>query len=155
MVKRRGVAITDHFEDLEDRRIERSNRNQLLDIISIAICAVICGANSWVYVEMLGRSKEEWFVTFLKLPNGTPPTTPPPSRGQALRRCVFPAGPGAVSTVLHAVDPGSGGPYALGGVSHRRQDGAPFPWQRVRRRGYPSGHRLGLGQHPYSGASEG
>ena len=48
MVKRWGVSIMDHFEDLEDRRIERSNRNQLLDIISIAICAVICGANSWV-----------------------------------------------------------------------------------------------------------
>ena len=48
MVKGRGVSIMDHFEDLEDRRIERSNRNRLLDIISIAICAVICSADSWV-----------------------------------------------------------------------------------------------------------
>ena len=46
MVKRPGVSITDHFEDLEDPRIERSKRHQLLDNISIAICAVICGADS-------------------------------------------------------------------------------------------------------------
>ena len=45
---------------------------QLLDIITIAICAVICGADSWVYVELFGKSKEEWFRSFLDLPNGIP-----------------------------------------------------------------------------------
>ena len=44
----------------------------MLDIVAIAICAVICGADSWVYVEMFGKSKEEWFRTFLDLPNGIP-----------------------------------------------------------------------------------
>ena len=44
----------------------------MLDIVAIAICAVICGADSRVYVEMFGRSKEEWFPTFLDLPNGIP-----------------------------------------------------------------------------------
>ena len=62
----------DYFRDLEDPRIERSKRHQLLDIVAIAICAVICGADSWVYVEMFGKSKEEWFRTFLDLPNGIP-----------------------------------------------------------------------------------
>ncbi len=38
----------DPFRDLEDPRMERSKRHQLLDIIDIAICAVICGADSWV-----------------------------------------------------------------------------------------------------------
>ena len=47
-------------------------RHQLLDIITIAICAVICGADSWVHVEMFGKSKEEWFRTFLELGNGIP-----------------------------------------------------------------------------------
>ena len=42
-------------------RIERSKRHGLLDIITIAICGVICGADSWVFVEMFGKSKEEWF----------------------------------------------------------------------------------------------
>ena len=68
----RGTTIIDYFEDLADPRIDRSKRHQLLDIISIAICAVICGADSWVHVELFGKSKEEWFRTFLELPHGIP-----------------------------------------------------------------------------------
>ena len=64
--------IMDYFRDLEDPRIERCKRHQLMDIITIAICASICGADSWVHVELFGRSKEEWFLTFLDLPNGIP-----------------------------------------------------------------------------------
>ena len=56
----------------KDPRIERSKQHGLLDILAIAICAVICGADSWVYVEMFGKSKEEWFRSFLDLPNGIP-----------------------------------------------------------------------------------
>ena len=56
---------------LEDPRIDRCKRHQLLDI-AIAICAVICGADSWVYVELFGKSKLEWFQTFLELPHGIP-----------------------------------------------------------------------------------
>ena len=40
---------------------------RLPDIITIAICAVICGADSWVYVEMFGKSKEEWFCSFMSI----------------------------------------------------------------------------------------
>ena len=72
MVRGQGVSIVKHFRDLEDPRIERSRRHQLLDIVAIAICAVICGADSWVYLEMFCRSKEEWFRAFLDLPNGIP-----------------------------------------------------------------------------------
>ena len=72
MEKGRGASVMDHFQDLEDPRIERSKRHGLLDILTIAICAVICGADSWVYVEMFGKSKEEWFRSFLDLPNGIP-----------------------------------------------------------------------------------
>ena len=71
-MKGQGAPVMDHFRDLEDPRIERSKRHQLLDIVAIAICAVICGTDSWVYVELLGKSKEEWFRTFLDLPNGIP-----------------------------------------------------------------------------------
>jgi predicted transposase YbfD/YdcC len=44
----------------------------LLDIITIARCAVICGADSWVEVETFGRAKHEWLRTFLALPGGIP-----------------------------------------------------------------------------------
>lgn len=62
----------DLFQDLEGPRTERSKRHQLLDSITIAICAVIWGSDSWVYVEMYAKSKEEWFRTFLDLPCGIP-----------------------------------------------------------------------------------
>ncbi len=67
-----GASIMECFEALEDPRIERCKRHQLLDIIAIALCAVICGADSWVHVELFGKSKEQWLRTFLELPNGIP-----------------------------------------------------------------------------------
>ena len=67
-----GANIATYFGDLKDPRIERSKEHQLLDILVIAICAVICGANDWEAVAEYGRSKEEWFKTFLELPNGIP-----------------------------------------------------------------------------------
>ena len=72
MVGQEGASILDCFATLEDPRIERSKRHKLLDIIAIAICATICGADSWVHIEMFGRSKEGWFRTFLELPGGIP-----------------------------------------------------------------------------------
>ena len=68
----RKKTLVEYFENLEDPRVERGKRHSLPDIITIAICAVICGTDSWVYVEMFGKSKEEWFRTFLDLPNGVP-----------------------------------------------------------------------------------
>lgn len=65
-------TIGKHFGDLEDPRIERTRRHELLDILTIAICGVICGADSWVDVELFGKSKREWLAKFLKLPNGIP-----------------------------------------------------------------------------------
>ena len=72
MAKGKGGSIMECFGRLEDPRIGRCKRHQLLDIITIAICAVICGADSWVHAEMFGRSKEDWFLTFLDLPQGIP-----------------------------------------------------------------------------------
>ena len=72
MEKGMGGWIMECFGGLEDPRIDRCKRHQLLDIITIAICAVICGADSWVHVEMFGKNKEDWFRTFLDLPHGIP-----------------------------------------------------------------------------------
>lgn len=65
------ASITKHFSDLDDPR--SSNRWHLLfDIIVIAICAAICGADSWTDVELFGKSKYKWFKQSLKLPHGIP-----------------------------------------------------------------------------------
>jgi predicted transposase YbfD/YdcC len=66
------ITITDHFAQMEDPRVERTKRHKLIDILSIAICAVICGADSWVAIELYGCTKYEWLETFLELPNGIP-----------------------------------------------------------------------------------
>jgi predicted transposase YbfD/YdcC len=65
-------SLVRHFQALEDPRLERSRLHNLLDIVAITICAVICGANSWVDVEKYGEAKQDWLRRFLKLPNGIP-----------------------------------------------------------------------------------
>jgi len=65
------ATITEHFSNLEDPR-ESNRRHLLFDIVVIAICAAICGADAWVDVELFGKSKYQWFKRFLKLPHGIP-----------------------------------------------------------------------------------
>jgi predicted transposase YbfD/YdcC len=60
------------FSELEDPRMDRTKRHTLPDILAIAICATICGADDWSKMELFGRCKEKWFRTFLDLPNGIP-----------------------------------------------------------------------------------
>ena len=72
MDQRPDTSITRYFADLPDSRVDRQKRHQLTDMLSIAICAVICGADGWVEIELLGQSKIDWFKTFLSLPNDIP-----------------------------------------------------------------------------------
>jgi DDE_Tnp_1-associated len=58
MPQRRPASIVDHFGEVEDPRIERQKQHQLLDVIVIAICAVLCGADDWVAIETFGQAKE-------------------------------------------------------------------------------------------------
>src|SRR3954447_10285683 len=66
------LSIAHHFADLTDPRIDRSRLHELLDIIAIAICAVVAGADSWDDIEDFGNAKVGWLKTFLALPNGIP-----------------------------------------------------------------------------------
>ena len=60
------------FRDLPDPRSNRNQRHKLFDIFSIAICAILCGANDWVKVASFAQRKKQWLETFLELPNGVP-----------------------------------------------------------------------------------
>lgn len=64
-------TITEHFSKLDDPR-RYNRRHLLLDIIVIAICAAVCGADNWVDVENFGKAKYGWFKQFLELPHGIP-----------------------------------------------------------------------------------
>jgi len=72
MPKKPLEAIEEHFSKVTDPRVNRTKEHKLIDIIAIAICAVICGAEGWVDVELYGKSKQPWLNTFLELPNGIP-----------------------------------------------------------------------------------
>jgi predicted transposase YbfD/YdcC len=72
MEERITGAIEQHFRDLEDPRMDRTKLHKLVDILVIAICAVIAGADNWEDVEEFGQARLEWFTTFLELPNGIP-----------------------------------------------------------------------------------
>lgn len=63
-----------HFADLPDPRRAQGKRHRLSDMIVVAVCAVICCADSWSDVADFGRAKLKWFRTFLDLPHGIPCT---------------------------------------------------------------------------------
>lgn len=64
--------ITHHFLTVTDPRIERTKAHKLIDIIMIAICAVLAGCDSWVEIEDFGHDRKAWLGKFLELPNGIP-----------------------------------------------------------------------------------
>ena len=72
MESAQATSLISIFSELKDPRIDRTKRHSLIDIITITICAVAPGADSWVDVELFGKSKKEWLSGFLELPNGIP-----------------------------------------------------------------------------------
>lgn len=67
-----AASIREHFGDLPDPRRPQGVRHRLCDLITIAVCAVICAADTWADVADFGRAKAAWFATFMDLPHGTP-----------------------------------------------------------------------------------
>ncbi|SRR5579871_499143 len=66
------TSVVRHFGGLQDPRSTRCRLHNLCDLIAVALCAVICGAESWEDVAEYGRQKEAWLRTFLRLSNGIP-----------------------------------------------------------------------------------
>lgn len=66
------VDLIDFLEAIDDPRIDRHKKHDLIDILVIAICAAICGAKNWVEIETFGNAKLDWFSNFLKLEHGIP-----------------------------------------------------------------------------------
>ena len=66
------AVIREHFQGLTDPRKGRAQRHNLLDIIALTICAVICRADHGVEIAEFGQAKADWLRGFLSLPNGIP-----------------------------------------------------------------------------------
>jgi predicted transposase YbfD/YdcC len=64
--------MTESFAELTDPRVERTQWHELIDIVVIALCGVICGCNSWEDLPKYGRAKRDWLRRYLQLTNGVP-----------------------------------------------------------------------------------
>lgn len=65
-------SVAEFFSEVPDPRGRHGRRHLLSDMMAIAICAVVCGAEGWVDVEVFAKAKEKWFKSFLELPHGIP-----------------------------------------------------------------------------------
>lgn len=65
-------TLVSHFAIIQDPRVTERTNHKLIDIMVIAICGMICGADDWVSIEAFGKAKYDWFKKFLELPGGIP-----------------------------------------------------------------------------------
>jgi predicted transposase YbfD/YdcC len=72
VMSQRLTAVFSTFEDLTDPRIERTRRHELFDLLVVALCGTIAGADSWADVERFGNERLDWLRTFLRLEHGIP-----------------------------------------------------------------------------------
>lgn len=68
----KNCSLIDHFKGIEDPRVDRMKLHKLIDIIVIALCAMIAGCDTCDEFEIFGNSHFDWLKTFLELPNGIP-----------------------------------------------------------------------------------
>jgi len=66
------VSIKRYFRKLKDPRVRRRRRHLLMDLIVMAICAVICDCDNWEDIGLFVQKRATWFKRFLSLPNGVP-----------------------------------------------------------------------------------
>jgi predicted transposase YbfD/YdcC len=71
-MSQRLVAVFSPFEELTDPRIERTRHHNLFEVLVVALCGTISGADSWTDVERFGEDRLDWLRTFLRLENGIP-----------------------------------------------------------------------------------
>lgn len=65
-------ALAEYFARVPDPRMERTRLHPLSSILLLSLCAIICGADSFVEIEVIAKAKERWLKSFLDLPNGIP-----------------------------------------------------------------------------------
>ena len=65
-------SLIEYFSKLEDPRVDRNKKHELIDVIVLCVCAVVSGAEGWSDIENFGRTKLEWLRRYVPLANGIP-----------------------------------------------------------------------------------
>lgn len=71
-MSQRLIAVFTPFENLTDPRVERTRVHDLFELVAVALCGTIAGADSWADIERFGNARLSWLRTFLKLEGGIP-----------------------------------------------------------------------------------
>jgi hypothetical protein len=104
--KKTEPTLMECLEEVPDPRVERCRRHKLIDILFIALCAIMCGAESFTEMEDFGEAKEAWLRQFSELPNGIPS---PDTFRRVLGRLNPQAVPACVLRWVRGVVPMTGG----------------------------------------------
>ena len=64
------MSLLQHLQCVPDPRVQRTRRHDLIDLLAIALCATVGGADNWVEVAQFGQAHHNWFARFLRLPSG-------------------------------------------------------------------------------------
>jgi len=65
-------SLLDYIEQLPDPRQAKKCRHLFSEVVFMALCGILCGADDWNSIELYARTREEWFRRYLKLPGGIP-----------------------------------------------------------------------------------
>src|SRR5829696_8401277 len=140
-------SLWDYFSDLPDPRRSQGRRHKLRDILAVALCAVLCGADDFTEIEAFGETREAWLRQFLELPHCIP-------SHDTFGRVFAALDPTSLRALLHVVGARGGrverGCHRL----NRRQDGAPLLRRGAGLPGHQVGKRLGAGAAADLGAGE-
>lgn len=66
------VSIKQHFRKLKDPRVKKRSKHLLINVVVIAVCAVISNCQDWPQIALFAKKRRDWLSTFLDLTNGTP-----------------------------------------------------------------------------------
>jgi len=65
-------GLIEHFSKLEDPRVDRNKKHELIDVVVLCVCAVLSGSEGWSDIEEFGRTKLDWLRRYVPLANGIP-----------------------------------------------------------------------------------
>ena len=111
-------GLIEHFSKLEDPRVDRNKKHELIDVIVLCVCAVLSGAEGWSDIEEFGRTKLDWLRRYVPLANGVPVDDTIARIISALSVSGFQEC--FMSWMKEAVELGEGELIALDGKTHRR-----------------------------------
>src|SRR5271165_6473298 len=72
MVRMGSASFEQHFQDLQDPRVERTRKHPLINVVFMSVCGVLSGANSIAGIHEFAIDRRDWFARLLDLTNGIP-----------------------------------------------------------------------------------